>query len=278
MVTSAWKKNPRRRGITTVLVLTSLPLLLGMAALTIDVGRLTNTRVELQNTADAAALAASQDLGGLDPTIARQTAEATAVQFIGLNPIWNGRPVSDYEILFGRAELDTVSGGVTFTPNVFPANAVDVTVHYDLQYLFARVFGLSSKRVSARSTSAIGARDVMFVLDTSCSMGALSDTAELTADLNALGVPIVGKGAGKVKGTKICHIPDGLVANSVTIKVAPTVVAAHLAHGDTLGACASDNPDCDEFLGDDSGGGGGDDSGGGGGDDGGGHGGGSDSD
>ena len=35
----------------------------------------------------------------------------------------------------------------------------------------------------------------------------------------------------------ICHIPPGNPGNSQTLSVAPSAVPAHLAHGDSLGAC-----------------------------------------
>jgi hypothetical protein len=37
--------------------------------------------------------------------------------------------------------------------------------------------------------------------------------------------------------TDICHVPPGNPANGHTISVASNAVAAHLAHGDCLGAC-----------------------------------------
>ena len=45
-----------------------------------------------------------------------------------------------------------------------------------------------------------------------------------------------GYGAGKVT---ICHIPPGNPGNAHTITVGAPAVSAHLAHGDTLGACAA---------------------------------------
>ena len=35
----------------------------------------------------------------------------------------------------------------------------------------------------------------------------------------------------------LCHIPPGNPGNAHTISVSPNAVPAHLAHGDTLGAC-----------------------------------------
>ncbi len=35
----------------------------------------------------------------------------------------------------------------------------------------------------------------------------------------------------------ICHIPPGNLSNAHTITVGEPAVRAHLAHGDTLGAC-----------------------------------------
>ena len=40
----------------------------------------------------------------------------------------------------------------------------------------------------------------------------------------------------------ICHRPPGNPDNSHTLSVPPSAVAAHLAHGDTLGPCANDKP------------------------------------
>ncbi len=45
-----------------------------------------------------------------------------------------------------------------------------------------------------------------------------------------------GGGGGTTKVT-ICHIPPGNPANAHTITVGAPAVDAHLAHGDTLGAC-----------------------------------------
>ena len=47
----------KRRGITMVFVVILIPVLLGAAALTVDVGLLVNTKTDLQIAADAAALA-----------------------------------------------------------------------------------------------------------------------------------------------------------------------------------------------------------------------------
>src|SRR5262245_632952 len=46
----------------------------------------------------------------------------------------------------------------------------------------------------------------------------------------------VGYGYGAAKVT-ICHIPPGNPSNAHTITVGAPAVAAHLAHGDTLGPC-----------------------------------------
>lgn len=54
-----------------------------------------------------------------------------------------------------------------------------------------------------------------------------------------------GKGPGKPptenrEKVLICHIPPGNPDNAHTISVGSAAVAAHLAHGDSLGACAGD--------------------------------------
>jgi hypothetical protein len=46
-----------------------------------------------------------------------------------------------------------------------------------------------------------------------------------------------GAGAGEGKAT-ICHIPPGNKDNKKTLEVGVSAVPAHMAHGDTMGACA----------------------------------------
>ena len=49
--------------------------------------------------------------------------------------------------------------------------------------------------------------------------------------------------AGKVD---VCHIPPGNPANAHTINVSENAVKAHLAHGDTLGACVTSGGSCSD--------------------------------
>jgi hypothetical protein len=42
----------------------------------------------------------------------------------------------------------------------------------------------------------------------------------------------------------VCHIPPGNPANAHTINVSVNAVPAHLAHGDTLGACGGTGVTC----------------------------------
>ena len=146
-----------RRGVVAVLASVMMLMLLGVAALTIDVGLMQLVRAELQRTADAAVLAAVQDLHEEDLT-SMDVARATALQFVAKNPVLNGRPVQINgisDIVFGRAALNEAETGVEFVAALMPPNAIRVTVHYNLAYTFARVFGLSSKDISAVAMSAV---------------------------------------------------------------------------------------------------------------------------
>ncbi len=260
-------RRVRRRGAVIVLTLVTLTTLLGMAALVVDVGRLYNTRASLQNAADAAALAATMDLGETNYTQAMVTASASVESILAINPIWGSLPATSYEIVFGRTQPSMDGSGFTFIPNATPPNALEVTTHYELQYTFGQLIGFQSSTVNASATAAIGARDVMFIMDVSCTMGTLTNTNEIISDLTALGIPFVdsdsdsdedGNGdsddsdddsdsdSGLVVTAKvtICHYPPSNPANAQTISIASPAVADHLAHGDTMGACVGGFVDC----------------------------------
>jgi hypothetical protein len=51
-----------------------------------------------------------------------------------------------------------------------------------------------------------------------------------------------GTAPGGNTGVTICHIPPGNPANAHTLTVGVPAVAAHLRHGDTVGACDGETP------------------------------------
>ena len=57
------------------------------------------------------------------------------------------------------------------------------------------------------------------------------------------GDPGLGYGYGYNPGVMVCHIPPGNPAAAHTITVGAGAVDAHLAHGDTLGPCATSPKD-----------------------------------
>ena len=63
MIHTVYRQSPRRRkGVAAVFALVMLVVLIGFASLTLDVGAMYNTRADLQNAADAAAMAGAAAL------------------------------------------------------------------------------------------------------------------------------------------------------------------------------------------------------------------------
>jgi hypothetical protein len=79
---------------------------------------------------------------------------------------------------------------------------------------------------------------------TSTEGGNAARSAASAAPSDSMGVPKVA----------VCHIPPGNPANMHTIIVGEPAVKAHLAHGDTLGACPCDCGGDDGGTGGDTGG------------------------
>ena len=158
----------RRRGVAIVMVVVSLPVLAGVAALTIDLGYLQLVRQELQISADSAAMAAAWELldtdrlrGWDDPSQELAAAKARAAEFAAGNLIMR-RPVNldligDVQIGYMEDPSDP-AGVMTFAdPKAF--NTVSVVVRRDagmngpINLLFAGIFGLSTTDVSARAAA-----------------------------------------------------------------------------------------------------------------------------
>ena len=118
----------RECGQSIVIVVVSIALLCGIAALVVDIGQVTVTQGQLQNAADAAALAAAKSLP--DAT----TAKSAAKQYASLNGV------------------DAANTTAT-TPFKGSANKIEVVCTKTVQYTFARVIGFSSKVISARAVA-----------------------------------------------------------------------------------------------------------------------------
>ena len=152
-----WGQRHRRRAAAAVFTIVVLVVLLGFTALTIDIGLMQVVRAELQRTADSATLAAVQDLRESDPDTIYD-ARATARRFVALNPVLNKRTVrfdEHRDVVFGRARISEDGGTVEFLAGVTPPNAVQVTVHYDLELIFAKIFGFNYRTISANAMSAV---------------------------------------------------------------------------------------------------------------------------
>jgi len=176
-------RSPKRyRGVVvTQGVLFGSAVGLATMAMAIDTGLMYSAKQELQNTADAAALAAASQLGASEN--AQDLAGAEAAAFSALNKVaQDGYDLSvDSDVVFGHAELN---GTVyEFQPNVEPFDAVQVNLKRDqtaadgpVSLTFAKAIGRPNARIYASATAMLVPRDIALVIDLS---GSMNDDSEL---------------------------------------------------------------------------------------------------
>ncbi len=121
----------RERGQVLMMAALLMPMLLGMTAIAIDVGRVAAVRRNLQNAADAAALAAVQDLP--NQTAARSSALEWAAEH-GVDP-------ADVSVTFSSVADDD------------DAPTVTVVIGNQIDFVFARMLGVNSGDVEARASA-----------------------------------------------------------------------------------------------------------------------------
>ena len=117
------------RGQATVLTVVFLVVLLGMAALVLDIGSWYRADRATQSTADAAALAGAQALPG-DSATANSLALQYATKNGGLG-----------------------SGGVTFSSKIVANDTIKVTVKRAAPTFFAKIFGKNTVTVGSTATA-----------------------------------------------------------------------------------------------------------------------------
>jgi Flp pilus assembly protein TadG len=142
------------RGQVLVIVALGIVVLLGLAGLSIDVGRLMAERRHMQTAADAAALAACQSLkDGAVADVAAATQRARSVASVNMQggPSGTAGTMADpaqYEDQDGSGFLDAdelVSGVVVST------TSVRVAISGDVETTLARVVGVPTLGVGARA-------------------------------------------------------------------------------------------------------------------------------
>jgi Flp pilus assembly protein TadG len=117
------------RGQATVLTVVFLVVLLGMAALVLDIGSWYRADRATQSTADAAALAGAQSLPN-----DTATASALAQQYAQKNG-------------------GVGSGGVTFSSKIVANDTIKVTVKRPAPTFFAKIFGKNTVTVGSTATA-----------------------------------------------------------------------------------------------------------------------------
>jgi hypothetical protein len=151
------------RGQVLVLVILFLVVLLGMAAMVVDVGYAYYAHRSLQASADAAALAGAQELP--DPSRATQLAKQ-----------YGGEPgQKNYRDNIPNVTTNVTTKCISSVPGCDPVNAVIVTERAArVPTIFAKVLGIDNFTISVKSTacSPCGVKplDIMLVLDRTGSM------------------------------------------------------------------------------------------------------------
>ena len=178
-----------RRGSYAIMVALLMIVLLGFAALAIDLSYLRLSRLQAQNAADAGAHAA---LTEFRTTRNEEAARARAVQIVNLNRIAGDYAVIDPmgDVTFGGWDFPTH----TFDPDAEYVNAVEVTVRREadapggsVPLMLAKVFGVSEAdaRSNGSSVGALRSREMLIVQDVTSSFRDEIDQGRL-ADLTLL--------------------------------------------------------------------------------------------
>jgi hypothetical protein len=127
-------RNPGESGQMLILFVLGLGVLLGMVAMSVDVGLILHERRQLQNTADAAALA-----GAIELPESQVLAAGKAQEWAENNGIDLG-----------------AGDEITITVDLV-TNAVEVEVTREVSFIFGRALGLTTVDVNASAVAQIGA-------------------------------------------------------------------------------------------------------------------------
>jgi Flp pilus assembly protein TadG len=191
----------KRRGVIVVLTAFLLTVMFAFLALSVDTGRVVLTETQLQNAADAASLAASQEIQAavyaagqgvgeveIDAnSIAVSAARTMAAEIAQANGVFVD-PETDVQ--FGKRIYSPATGEWSVQWDAAPFNVVKVTARRngsdtaapdgEFPLAFGWAIGKDSVPLVASSTAFTEARDLVLVLDWSASM---NDDSSLNSSL-----------------------------------------------------------------------------------------------
>lgn len=145
-----------RRGAVGLFFVLSLPFMLLVGAIAVDIGYLWSIQAQLQGTADAAALAGGSKIE--DPGAAKSLATTYAQK--NMPSATYGQVVTANTVVIGRWDMESQ----VFVPNEKPANAIKVTATMSAaggnpaKLFFAQAVGIKAADVSASSIAYVEAQ------------------------------------------------------------------------------------------------------------------------
>jgi hypothetical protein len=207
-----------------------------VASLAFDTGYLYKTRGELQNIADATALAAARSLGDVytlanayDDSINRPGILSTAQSVAQNNRAGGKRPIT-----IASADLEIgIWNGSTFTVNSVQPNAVRATVRRDgtangpVGTFFGRVLGVNTVDLSARATAALSGQS------TAAAAGAV---ALASGRVNGVDCEeeFVILFTNQLADCAAWHNPSGAATDANIADIISSEITFHINAGDTL--------------------------------------------
>ncbi len=194
-----WRRRRAERGAVAVAVAILLPVIIGVTGLVIDVGSWYLTQAQLQNAADAAALAGAADLPN-SPSSAAVAAQTLAA--------------------------DNVSGATVtaVTPYNGSSSEIQVTASKRGSVLFASILGISGPTITASAVAEVtqGTGGFIYAASTACNAISITSSGKISTTtlwsnggFTAAGQPVTVTGDVDV-GNSSCPFPSQLTPPGAT--------------------------------------------------------------
>ena len=189
-----------RKGIIIVYAAFLMVVVFGFAAFAIDIGYVALTVDQLQNAADAAALAGAMRMKDGPATVRSAAIDIASRNYLGKSTV----TISNSDVELGMYDMTTRA----FTVNETAANSVRVTTRAtDKSLFFAPVIGHKKFSKAKQAIAIINPRDIVFCIDLS---GSMNDDTEPCWATETIDAEYAGQGYGNVGTTLMNNLYSDL--------------------------------------------------------------------